>query len=82
MAAQPLSVLTVFFGELPPWLPLTLTSMELNPRINFTIIGDATPPDNVPPNVNFEHIPWDAMQASRTPQCSAQLLHFLIDTVR
>ena len=31
-ATKPLVVFIVFFGELPPWLPLTLTSMAMNAR--------------------------------------------------
>ena len=55
-------VLTVFFGPLPPWLPLTLHSMAANARVDFVVIGDAAAPSVVPPNVRFEHITYEAMQ--------------------
>ena len=41
---KPLLVMTVFFGPLPPWLPLTLHSMAANPRVSFAVVGDAAPP--------------------------------------
>lgn len=59
---QPLVVMTVFFGPLPPWTPLTLHSMAANDRVRFVIVGDARPPDVLPPNVRFETIAYDAMQ--------------------
>ena len=59
---RPLVVFTVFFGEMPPWLPLTLRSMELNHNVSFVVIGDAPAPAALPPNVAFETIPWAKMQ--------------------
>jgi hypothetical protein len=58
-----LAVLIVFFGPWPPWMPLTLHSMSLNPQVKFVIIGDDAAPAAVPPNVVFEHISYTAMQA-------------------
>ena len=58
-----LCVMTVFFGPLPPWLPLTLHSMEANDGVDFVVVGDAAPPAVLPPNVRFEHIAYAAMQA-------------------
>jgi len=60
--SRPLVVFTVYFGELPPWLPLTMRSMELNANVSFVIVGDAPPPAVVPPNVAFETIAWPTMQ--------------------
>ena len=59
---RPLVVFIVYFGELPVWLPLTLQSMYVNPRVDFVVIGDAAPPPVLPPNVRFEHIGFSAMQ--------------------
>ena len=59
---RPLVVFTVYFGELPPWLPLTLRSMELNANVSFVVVSDAQPPTTLPPNVLFETIAWPAMQ--------------------
>ena len=52
----PLVVFIVFFGELPPWLPLTLQSMSANPKVSFVVIGDAAAPQVLPANVRFEAI--------------------------
>ena len=59
---MPLVVFTVFFGPLPPWLPLTLHSMAANARVRFVVVGDAAPPSVVPPNVRFVEIGWQALQ--------------------
>ena len=59
---KPLVVFTVFFGRLPPWLPLTLQSMAANARVSFVVIGDAPPPRVIPPNVAFETISFGQMQ--------------------
>jgi hypothetical protein len=59
---KPLVVFIVYFGELPVWLPLTLQSMSVNPRVDFVVIGDAAAPATVPPNVHFERIGFTAMQ--------------------
>ena len=57
-----LAVFIVFFGALPPWLPLTLQSMAFNPQVSFVVIGDAAPPAVLPPNVHFETISYPAIQ--------------------
>ena len=57
-----LVVFIVFFGELPPWLPLTLESMSSNAAVDFVVIGDAAAPAAVPSNVRFERIGFDEMQ--------------------
>ena len=62
-AVRQLVVMTVYFGPLPPWLPLTLHSMAANAPVDFVIVGDATPPPLLPPNVRFETIGYEAMQA-------------------
>mmetsp|Transcript_10941 Transcript_10941/g.35942 ORF Transcript_10941/g.35942 Transcript_10941/m.35942 type:complete len:419 (+) Transcript_10941:129-1385(+) len=59
-----LAVLIVYFGPLPPWLPLTLASMAANPTVSFSVVGDAPPPyTGLPPNVRFETVGWVEMQA-------------------
>ena len=59
-----LVVLIVYFGPLPPWLPLTLASMAANPTVSFSVVGDAPPPyTGLPPNVRFETVGWVEMQA-------------------
>jgi hypothetical protein len=63
LATRQLAVFTVFFGQLPPWLPLTLQSMAHNPGVTFIVIGDAAPPALLPPNVHFETVSYPAMQA-------------------
>lgn len=60
---KPLVVMIVFFGHLPPWLPLTLHSMAANARVSFVIVSDAMAPTPVPRNVHFERISYPAMQA-------------------
>ena len=60
--AARLLVMTVFFGPLPPWLPLTLYSMEANHGVDFVVVGDAKPPSVLPKNVRFENIAYDEMQ--------------------
>ena len=59
---RPLVVFIVFFGELPPWLPLTLQSMAANANVSFVVVGDAAAPAVLPPNVHFEQIGFVAMQ--------------------
>ena len=49
LPTRELAVFTVFFGQLPPWLPLTLQSMAFNPGVTFIVIGDAAPPALLPP---------------------------------
>ncbi|KAL1524044.1 hypothetical protein AB1Y20_018958 [Prymnesium parvum] len=66
LLVQPLVVLIVFFGELPPWLPLTLHSMASNKRVSFVVVGDAAKPQVLPPNVHFEQISFPAMQQRLT----------------
>ena len=58
-----LTVFIVFFGTAPPWLPLTLQSMANNRGVSFVVIGDVSPPAILPPNVRFEYIGFEAMQA-------------------
>ena len=60
---KPLVVLIVFFGTLPPWLPITLHSMASNVRVSFVVVGDSPAPAVLPPNVHFEQIGFAAMQA-------------------
>ena len=58
-----LVVFIVYFGEvLPVWLPLTLQSMSVNPRVDFVVIGNAAAPAVLPHNVHFEQITFAAMQ--------------------
>ena len=57
-----LLVMTVFFGPLPPWLPLTLHSMEANAGVDFVVVGDAAAPAVLPTNVRFEHVTYTQMQ--------------------
>lgn len=59
---RPLVVMIVYFGDLPPWLPITLHSMALNGNVSFVVINDMQPPTVLPPNVRFETISWAAMQ--------------------
>ena len=63
LPTRELAVFTVFFGQLPPWLPLTLQSMAFNPGVTFIVIGDAAPPALLPPNVHFETVSYPTMQA-------------------
>lgn len=58
-----LVVFIVFFGPLPPWLPLTLQSMAANRNVSFVLITDAPPPTLLPPNLHVERIAFSAMQA-------------------
>ena len=58
-ADKPLLIMTVFFGPLPPWLPLTLHSMAANSQVDFVVVGDAPPPAIMPPNVRFERVTYD-----------------------
>ncbi len=58
-----LVVMIVFFGPLPPWLPLTLQSMGANRGVRFVVVGDAAAPAALPPNVAFEHVSYVEMQA-------------------
>ena len=46
----------VYFGALPPWLSLTLSSMANNAAVRFVVVGDARPPLALPENVAFETI--------------------------
>ena len=38
LPTRELAVFIVFFGQLPPWLPLTLHSMAANRRVEIKII--------------------------------------------
>jgi len=68
LPTRQLAVFTVFFGQLPPWLPLTLQSMAYNPGVSFIVIGDAAPPALLPPNVHFETVSYPEMQARQHAQ--------------
>lgn len=49
-----IAIVTAWYGPLPPWLPLTLRTMECNPSVDFLLIGDFEPPGySVPPNVHL-----------------------------
>lgn len=74
-AASPLLVMIVFFGQLPPWLPLTLHSMAANERVRFVVVSDAVPPAVLPPNVAFEHITYEAMQARLSGMTGMQVAY-------
>lgn len=60
--AKPLVVYIVYFGPLPPWLPLTLQSMYVNALVDFVVITNAEAPAVLPPNVHFEKTSFVAMQ--------------------
>ncbi|EOD03894.1 hypothetical protein EMIHUDRAFT_221679 [Emiliania huxleyi CCMP1516] len=57
-----LTVMIVYFGPLPPWMPITLHSMAENADVRFVIVGDSSAPAATPKNVHFEHITFEAMQ--------------------
>ena len=59
---KPLVVYIVYFGPLPPWLPLTLQSMHVNPQVDFVVITNAEAPAVLPRNVHFERTSFTAMQ--------------------
>ena len=83
VATRQLAVFTVFFGQLPPWLPLTLQSMAFNPGVTFIVIGDAAPPALLPPNVHFETVSYSAMQVrlSLSPSMAVQPGSLLLTVV-
>ena len=56
-----LVVMIVYFGAHPPWLPITLHSMEANERVSFVVVNDQPPPASLPPNVRFETISFGGM---------------------
>jgi hypothetical protein len=62
MSTAELAVLIVYFGELPPWLPITIDSMSANLGVDFSLITDADPPPELPQNVRFVHSSFGAMQ--------------------
>ena len=72
-ADKPLLIMTVFFGPLPPWLPLTLHSMAANSQVDFVVVGDAPPPAIMPPNVRFERVTYDEMQRKLAALTGRQL---------
>ena len=59
---RPLLIMTVYFGPLPPWLPLTLHSMASNSLVQFVVVTDAPPPAVLPPNVRFFRVTYAEMQ--------------------
>jgi len=56
-------IIVPYFGDWPPWFPLYLRSCELNPELNWLVIGDAPPPEHVPANVTFLRMSLDSFFA-------------------
>lgn len=52
-----LCLLVLRWGGWPPWTPLLLRTMQHNPSVNFTLLGDAPPlVHRWPPNVRFHEV--------------------------
>ena len=39
----PLCMLMMRWGSWPPWIALTMRTLELNPTVSFSVVGDAPP---------------------------------------
>lgn len=48
-----------YFGQWPFWMPLFLKSCELNPDINWLLIGDCGAPEGLPSNVEYRSSSFD-----------------------
>lgn len=44
-----------YFGQWPFWMPLFLKSCELNPSIDWLLVGDCGEPENLPLNVRYRY---------------------------
>lgn len=49
-----------YFGRWPFWMPLFLKSCRFNPDIQWLLYGDCGEPDELPPNVRYVAISFDA----------------------
>ena len=74
-AAKLLVVMIVYFGEHPPWLPITLQSMAANPRVSFVVVNDRPPPAVLPANVHFETISFEGMHARLSSIAGRRVSH-------
>jgi hypothetical protein len=52
--------IVLWFGPWPKWFSLYLQSCRWNPTIDFIVVCDAAPPQDVPENVRFVHFGFDA----------------------
>ena len=73
--AKLIVVMIVYFGEHPPWLPITLHSMAANPRVSFVVVNDRPPPAVLPANVHFETISFEGMHARLSSIASRRVSH-------
>ena len=58
----PLCMLMMRWGSWPPWIALTMRTLELNPTVSFSIVGD-TPPTVLrwPSNCKFVRLSMDTV---------------------
>lgn len=59
---RPLGLISVYFGNLPWYLPFFLKSCAFNYAVDFIIISDQSAPDDVPGNVNWVHMTFDELK--------------------
>lgn len=52
-------VIIPWFGPWPAWLSLFLQSCRWNPSVDFLLVGDQPPPEDVPANVAFLTVGFD-----------------------
>ena len=70
-----LVVMIVYFGAHPPWLPITLHSMEANERVSFVVVNDQPPPASLPPNVRFETTSFGGMHERLSAVSGRRISH-------
>ena len=90
----PLCMLMMRWGSWPPWIALTMRTLELNPTVSFSIVGDAPPTVlHWPSNCKFVRLSMDAvMRRAHTvlgeyggevvPFCKARDVKDSLHTVR
>ena len=50
-----IALVVFYYGALPNYFQLTLETIRQNPSINWIIIGDISPPSDLPENIRFIH---------------------------
>ena len=56
-----IGLLVARWGGWPPWTPFLLRTMAANPDVTFLLLSDHQPPTERPANVEFVHMPLEAL---------------------
>jgi len=58
---SPIALVVFYYGALPNYFQLTLETIRQNSSVNWIIIGDISPPSDLPENIRFIHTPLNEL---------------------